>query len=445
MKKIAILGGGESGVGAALLAKEKGYDVFLSDLGQIGFKFKKKLNNNKIKYEENKHTSKSIIEADEIIKSPGIPREASIIKKILKIRKPIISEIEFASRFIKKPIIAITGSNGKTTTTKLLYHLLKYAGKKVAMAGNVGNSLSGEVSKNKNDYYIVELSSFQLEDIVNFKPSIAVILNITSDHLDRYEYSVEKYGDAKFNILKNMDLNDHLIYFQDDKNIYQRINNNNFKVEEYPISIKSKVKNGIYLENHIINVNLNSHKYSIPDKNFTLKGTHNTINAMSAIAVASILGIKKEKINNGLKSFKAIEHRMEFIRKINEISFYNDSKATNVESTYAALNSFNGPIIWIAGGIDKGNDYTKIKTIIKNKVKALICLGKDNKKLINEFKGTIDIIFETIDIKEAVEKSFILSNPGDIVLLSPSCSSFDLFINYEDRGVKFKNIVKNLQ
>jgi UDP-N-acetylmuramoylalanine--D-glutamate ligase len=442
--KIVVLGARESGTGAAILAKAKGFEVFVSDKGIIGDKFKNSLFKHHIKFEEGQHTESEILSATEVIKSPGIPDKTEIIQKLKEKQIPIISEIEFASRYTDAKKICITGSNGKTTTTLLTYHILKKSGLNVGLAGNVGKSFAAMVAEKKHDYYVLELSSFQLDDMYKFKADIAILLNITPDHLDRYEYKMENYVNSKFRITNNQTENDAFIFCADDPEIMKALNNKNIKAKKYPFSITHQIQEGAWLNGNQINININNNMLTMTVEELALQGKHNIYNSMAAGIAARILDIRKEIIRESLSDFQNIEHRLEYVAKINDIEFINDSKSTNVNSAWYALESFDKPIIWIAGGVDKGNDYSILKDLVKAKVKAIVCLGKDNKKLIKAFKDIVPIIVETRSAEEAVSVAYRLGKKGDVVLLSPACASFDLFENYEDRGNKFKAAVRAL-
>lgn len=443
-KKITILGCGESGMGAALLAKNKGYEVFVSDSGFIKEKYKQQLINEGIWFEENTHTLNYILTSDLIIKSPGIPEKAPVITAIRKKNISIISEIEFASQYTKAKIIAITGSNGKTTTTLLTYHILQKAGLNVGLAGNVGKSFALSVLKNSYDYYVLEISSFQLDDIIHFKPHIAIIMNITPDHLDRYNYNFQNYIDSKFLITKNQTIDDYLIYCYDDEVIQKKLQVKNIRSKLIPFSIKEKLENGAYIVDNQLNINIDKNRFTMTIQELALKGKHNQYNSMAAGIASFISGIRKEIIRESLSDFQEVEHRLEKVLKIRGIDFINDSKATNVNSTWYALETVKKPIIWIAGGIDKGNDYTQLEALVKEKVKAIVCLGVDNSKIIKAFEHLNIPIYNTHSMDDAVRTSYKIGLPGDVVLLSPACASFDLFQNYEDRGKKFKNAVRDL-
>lgn len=442
--KIVVLGARESGTGAAILAKAKGYEVFVSDKGKIADKFKQTLLQHQIKFEEEQHSESEILSAEEIIKSPGIPDKAELIVKAKQKGIPVISEIEFAARYTHAKKICITGSNGKTTTTLLTYHILKKAGLNVGLAGNVGKSFAAMVANENHDYYVLELSSFQLDDMFDFKAEIAVLLNITPDHLDRYEYKMENYVNSKFRITQNQTEQDFFIYCLDDPEINKVISHKQIKAKKIPFSIFQKLEEGAWLNNNQININLNNNPLTMTVEELALQGKHNIYNSMAAGIAARILDIRKEIIRESLSDFQNIEHRLEYVAKINDIEFINDSKSTNVNSAWYALESFDKPIIWIAGGVDKGNDYSMLKDLVKAKVKAIVCLGKDNKKLIKAFKDIVPTIIETSSAEEAVGVAYRLGKKGDVVLLSPACASFDLFENYEDRGNKFKIAVRAL-
>ncbi len=436
-----ILGAGESGVGAALLAKKQGFNVFVSELGKISEHYKEILEDNKIIFEEGKHTEKVILMAEEVIKSPGIPEKAPIITKIREEGIRIISEIEFAARYTKAKLIGITGTNGKTTTTLLTYHLMKNAGLNVGMAGNVGESFAESVSKDKFDWYVLEVSSFQLDDCYDFTPNIAILLNITPDHLDRYNKEMQNYIDAKFRMFQSMDENHTLIYNAEDKNTIKQMKEDEPFATLKPINAKWYDDKSIVIPVGTIN---KLQKKAIKFDNLPLVGRHNQLNISAAITVAMMAGVSEEQVREGLKTFKNTAHRLEKVVEINGITFVNDSKATNVDSVFYALGSYEQPIIWIAGGIDKGNDYKQIEAIVSKNVKGLVCMGKDNTKLYKFFKGKVPNIADTTDIKSAVKRAFSFAEKGDVVLLSPACSSFDLFKNYEDRGEQFKNLCLEL-
>jgi len=442
--RLAILGAGESGVGAAYLAKQQGYDVFVSDFGAIEANYKKQLQEWGIPFEENKHTEEDILKAVEVIKSPGIPDKAPIVKKIKEKNIPVISEIEFAGRYTDAKIIGITGSNGKTTTTSLTYHILKSAGLNVGLAGNIGKSFAYQVATEKFDWYVLELSSFMLDDMYRFKTDIAILLNITPDHLDRYEYKMENYVASKFRITQNQTGNDAFIYCADDAETIKGMAGINFAATLYPFSIEQKVEPGAYLEKDNIVINIHQQHFQMSITELALQGKHNIYNSMASGIVAKLLELRDPLIRESMGNFKNIEHRLESVGKISGISFINDSKATNVNSTWYALESMTSDVILILGGVDKGNDYSMLKDLVRQKVKAIVCLGKDNKRIHDAFENVVDVIVNTYSAQEAVQVSYHLATKGDTVLLSPACASFDLFKNYEDRGRQFKQAVKEL-
>jgi len=444
-KKIVILGAGESGVGAAVLGIKQGYDVFVSDNNIIKENYKSILKDYHINYEENKHTYSEILKADEIIKSPGIPDNTDVIKTIKQNNIPIISEIEFAYRFAMGKIIGITGSNGKTTTSFLLYHILKKSKLDVQLAGNMGKSFAMQLAQKDSKYWVLEISSFQLDDIKAFKADIAILLNITPDHLDRYDNSFEKYAQSKFKIINNQTSEDVFIYCLDDNTITKQLEQHSIKTRTYPFSISKKISdNGAYLDENKLIIIVNNNKFNIMIEQLALQGKHNIYNSMAAAISARILEISDEILKESLSNFDNIEHRLEFVASVHGIDFINDSKATNVNSTWYALESFNRPIIWIAGGIDKGNDYKFLNEIVKRKVKGIVCLGEDNTKIIKAFIKKVPFIADTKTMQDAVNAAYYFGEPGDVVLLSPACASFDLFENFEDRGIQFKNAVREL-
>lgn len=444
MKRLVILGGGESGVGAAILGKKVGFDVFLSDMGSIKDEYKAILSEKGIPFEEKQHTDTLILNADWIIKSPGIPKKSTIIQKINERQILISSEIEFASQYTDATLIAITGSNGKTTTTSLTYHMYKKAGYSVGLAGNIGKSFAWQVAEENFDYYILEISSFQLDDIQNFKPHIAMVLNLSPDHLDRYEYTYQKYIDAKFTITKNQDTKDYFIYNEDDPMTTNWFQNHNTKAQKLPFSLHMKIENGAFSDHENINFHINSDTFKMKINELALTGKHNIANSMAAGIAGKLSKIKNDFIKQSLMDFEAVEHRLEFVLKINGINFINDSKATNVNSVYYALESMKTTVIWIVGGTDKGNDYSELIPFVQRKVKAIVCLGVDNKKIIDTFQDIVSNIVETKCMKDAVNAAYSLGSKGDSVLLSPACASFDLFKNYEDRGNQFKEEVRKL-
>ncbi|GAB3204513.1 UDP-N-acetylmuramoylalanine--D-glutamate ligase [Pontibacter aydingkolensis] len=442
--KIAILGAGESGVGAALLAQAKGLDVFVSDMSQIKDQYKAKLATAAIPFEEGTHTLDRILDANEIIKSPGIPDKAAVIQEAAKKQIPVISEIEFAGRYTDAEFICITGTNGKTTTTLLIYHLLKNAGLNVGLAGNIGESLAEKVIENRHEYYVVELSSFQLDNMYQFKAHIAVLTNITPDHLDRYEYSMEKYAASKLRIVQNMTGSDFFIYNADDENIAKAFDSPNFGGTTIPFTLQGAAGAKVYFEGQSIKVDAKFYEGTIDTSKSGLIGKHNQYNTMAAVAAAKLLGVSDEQIEKGLETFVNAEHRLQQVGVAKEVTYINDSKATNVEAVWYALEGIKQPIVWIAGGVDKGNDYSTLVDLAREKVKVLVCLGKDNEKLKQVFGRVIPIIAETTSIDYAVRLSRSLSTPGDVVLLSPACASFDLFNNYEHRGQRFKEAVEKI-
>ncbi|MGD9994666.1 MAG: UDP-N-acetylmuramoyl-L-alanine--D-glutamate ligase [Salinivirgaceae bacterium] len=442
--KIGVLGAGESGVGAALLAKAKGFEVFVSDFGSIADKYKEEMNQHQIAWEENGHTIEKLNTAGLIIKSPGIPDKAPIVTHLGEEGIAIVSEIEFACSYTQAFVIGITGSNGKTTTTLLTYEILKRAGLNVGLAGNIGKSFARQVATENFDYYVLELSSFQLDGMFSFKADIAVLMNITPDHLDRYEYKFENYVASKFRIIQNMTKNQKLIFCHDDEVIVERLKQINPDIELLPFSLNEKLLQGAFVEDDQLVVKLNNSEFTMDIKDLALQGKHNTYNSMVAAVAANVLQIKKETIRDCLTNFQGVEHRLEPVIQVHKIEFINDSKATNVNSTWYALESMKKPIVWIVGGIDKGNDYEKLLPMVKEKVKAIVCLGVDNTNIHKAFDGQVKTIVDTQSMDEAVRSAYFLAANGDVVLLSPACASFDLFQNYEDRGRKFKQAVRNL-
>lgn len=444
-KRIVILGGGESGVGAALLAQAKGYEVFLSDMGEISSKYQTILEEHRIEFEQGRHSNDKIMAAGEVIKSPGIPDNARLIREISHQGINVIGEIEFASRFTNARLLTVTGTNGKTTTAMLLYHLLKSAGLKVGLAGNVGYSFAKQVIVGQFDYYVIELSSFQLDGIEDFKSDIAILLNISPDHLDRYGHDLNLYIASKFRIIKNSTHKDHFVYFYDDDTIKSYCENQPIAANSLPISLEHEMTSGAWLDNRNLRFrNIDHRDFHIGLDVLPLKGNHNMVNAMAAVIAAALVGVDEAKLNAALPLFNSVEHRLEPVGTSNGVSFINDSKATNVDAVYYALEAFEHPIIWIAGGIDKGNDYAQILTLVRQNVKALICLGNDNLKLKTAFKGEVENLLESHEMNDALNKAMALANEGDIILLSPACASFDLFKNFEDRGNQFKAAVKNI-
>ncbi|MGY5848247.1 UDP-N-acetylmuramoyl-L-alanine--D-glutamate ligase [Salegentibacter sp. HM20] len=443
-KKLVILGAGESGAGTAILGKKQGFEVFVSDGGKIKEKYKEVLENIEVQWEEGTHSEAVILEADVVMKSPGIPDSAPLVVKLREKGIPVISEIEFAAGYTSAKIIGVTGSNGKTTTTKFIYHILKQAGINVGMAGNVGDSFAKQVAETAPEWYVLELSSFQLDGIVDFKPEIAVLTNITPDHLDRYENSLQKYTESKFRITMNQGENDFFIYDSDDEIIAGWLQKNKIKAQKLPFSLQQKTENGAYIENENIVIKTTNDQFNMPTSTLGLEGKHNTKNAMAAATVAQLLRIRKETIRESMESFQGVEHRLEKVLKINNVQYINDSKATNVNATFYALDSMESETIWIVGGVDKGNIYDDLLPLVNEKVKAIICLGVDNSKILNAFGNCVDMIVETQSMEEAVKMAYRMGEKGDTVLLSPACASFDLFENYEDRGRQFKNAVRNL-
>ncbi|GAB4039921.1 UDP-N-acetylmuramoyl-L-alanine--D-glutamate ligase [Spirosoma jeollabukense] len=444
VKKIVVLGGGESGVGAALLAQAKGFDVFLSDKSALKDRYRITLQTAGIRFEEGQHTEDQILRATEVIKSPGIPATAPLVQKLRAQGTPIISEIEFAARYTKAKLIGITGSNGKTTTTLLIYHLLKTAGFNVGLAGNIGDSFAEQVINDTFDYYVLELSSFQLDGMYDTHLDVMILLNITPDHLDRYGYDFRNYIASKFRILQNAHPDDQFIYFAESQPILDELAKRQPIVDRLPISLQTSVAPGGYLADGQLITQYKEHSFAIAQAETPLRGPHNAINMLAAILAAQAVGIMKEAIETGLKTFQNAAHRLEPAGIINGITFINDSKATNVDSVFYALASMDAPTIWIAGGQDKGNDYHQLDELVRQKVKALICLGVDNHKLVDYFGGKVSAIYETQLITDAIAKGLEWGQSGDVVLLSPACASFDLFKNYEDRGNQFKAAVKKL-
>jgi len=442
--RLVILGAGESGVGTALLGKKEGYEVFVSDFGSISEKYQQILNEEKIEWEQQQHTESKILNADVVVKSPGIPDKALIVKKLHEKGIKVISEIEFVYQFAKNTSIAITGSNGKTTTTMLAYHLLKQESLNVGLAGNIGESYAKQVAIDPEKLFVLELSSFQLDGNINYNPHIAIITNISPDHLDRYEYKYENYIASKFRITMNQTEKDYLIYDADDEAINNWLNNNQTKAQLVPFSLTKKFEKGAYLEDNNIIAMINNEKMTVPVAEIAIEGKHNVKNAMAATLVAQMMRVRKQTIRESLSNFQNAEHRLEKVAKINKVQYINDSKATNVNATYFALESMNTPTVWIVGGVDKGNDYDELMTFVHEKVKAIICLGIDNTKIINAFSPIVDLIVEASSMEEAVKLASKASEEGDTVLLSPACASFDLFTSYEDRGTQFKNEVQKL-
>ncbi|MBQ5881724.1 MAG: UDP-N-acetylmuramoyl-L-alanine--D-glutamate ligase [Bacteroidales bacterium] len=444
MNRIVVLGGGESGVGAAVLAKVKGFDTFLSDFSTLTDQAKEMLNKYEIPFEEGGHTPEKILNADEIIKSPGIPDTVAIVKGAIALGIPVISEIEFAGRYDRAKKICITGSNGKTTTTSLIYYILQNAGLNVGLAGNIGSSYALQVATKDFDIYVLELSSFQLDGMYDFKADIAIITNITPDHLDRYDHNMLNYIKAKFRITQNMSEKDCFIFCDDDQVTIGHIKEIVTRAKMLPISQQREVMEGAFTLDNKLTIRYNEDEYTIPTEELSLRGRHNIYNSMAAAIAGKIMNITNEVIRRSLATFNNIEHRLENVLTVKGVQYINDSKATNVNSSWYALECMERPVVWIAGGTDKGNDYSELYDLVEKKVKALICLGKDNTKLHKSFEGKIEIITDALSAKEAVEKAYEIAEDGDVVLLSPCCASFDLFKNYEDRGRQFKNAVREL-
>ena len=443
MKRIVILGAGESGAGAAVLAKKEGFDVFVSDMSKISDKYKEMLNSRGIAWEEGEHTEELILNADEIIKSPGIPDKAPMVKMAIEKGIHIISEIEFAGRYSSSKMICITGSNGKTTTTSLIYHIFKNAGYDVGLAGNIGNSLALQVAEEPHEYYVIELSSFQLDNMYEFKADIAILLNITPDHMDRYDYCMQNYVDSKMRIIQNQTKEDTFIYWNDDPIIKKELEQYDIKAFKCPFSeVKERGSIG-YLESGMYKIEVPT-PFNMEQESLSLSGKHNIYNSLAAGIATNVAGIKNEVIRKSLSDFPGVEHRLEKVAKVRGVQYINDSKATNVDACWYALESMNTKVVLIIGGKDKGNDYEQIKPLVKEKCTALVYLGADNTKLHENFDSLGITIRDTHSMKECVEACYELANPGDTVLLSPCCASFDLFKNMEDRGEQFKTLVRNL-
>jgi UDP-N-acetylmuramoylalanine--D-glutamate ligase len=444
-KRIVILGGGESGVGAALLCKQQGYDVFVSDGGKIKSAYEDELISNQIPFESGSHSLDKILNADEVMKSPGIPHNNAVVKQIIAAGIPLISEMELAYRYKgDSMIIGITGSNGKTTTTSLIYHICLTGGIDCALVGNIGYAITRQIALSPKPLYVAEISSFQLDGCINYKPNIAVITNISPDHLDRYEYKYENYIASKFRITMNQDENDYLIYDNDDEAISNWLQNNKTKAQLIPFSLLKKMKNGAFINNDTMEFSINNEEFAMKTTDISLEGKHNMKNAMAATSVAQLMKIRKETIRESLSNFQGVEHRLEKVLKIQNVQYINDSKATNVNATFFALDSMNVPTVWIVGGVDKGNDYSELMSLVREKVKAIICLGIDNRKIIDAFSDVVDMMVEVDNMRDAVNTAKHIAEKGDNVLLSPACASFDLFQNYEDRGNQFKAAVRNL-
>ncbi|WP_062056128.1 UDP-N-acetylmuramoyl-L-alanine--D-glutamate ligase [Aquimarina longa] len=443
-KRLVVLGAGESGVGTAILGKKEGFDVFVSDKGVIANNYKEVLKNFEIEWEEQGHTENKILNANIVMKSPGIPDKVTLIEKLHVKGIPVLSEIEFAAKYTDAQIVGITGSNGKTTTTMLTHYVLKQGGLQVNMAGNIGDSFAKQVAEKDAPFYVLELSSFQLDGIEDFTPHIAILTNITPDHLDRYEYKIENYIASKFRIAMNQKEEDYFIYDADDKMIVEYLVKHPIRSRLLPFSLTKKVENGAYVEGENIIITIDNNKIIMSTTNLALKGNHNVKNAMAASTVSQLLKIRKATIRECLENFHGVEHRLENVLKINNVQYINDSKATNVNATFYALDAMKSATVWIVGGVDKGNDYTELYPLVNEKVKAIICLGVDNSKIINAFGNCIDYIVETQSMKEAVEMAYKIADRNENVLLSPACASFDLFKNYEERGRQFKEAVREL-
>ncbi|WP_443633908.1 UDP-N-acetylmuramoyl-L-alanine--D-glutamate ligase [Candidatus Marifrigoribacter sp. Uisw_064] len=444
LQKLVILGGGESGVGTAILGKKEGFDVFVSDFGIIKDKYKQVLLHHEINWEDEGHSEEKIIKASLVMKSPGIPDTTPLVVQLKKLGIPVISEIEFASKYTKANIIGITGSNGKTTTATILYQLLKQGGLNVALGGNIGKSFAEIVATESIDHFVLELSSFQLDGIVDFAPHIAILINLSPDHLDRYDNDYSKYIDSKFRIIMNQTKDDYFIYDADDEMIQKWMSNHSIKSQLLPFSLKKQFDTGAYIKNKKLIITIDNNPFTMPISTLGLKGQHNLKNAMAASTVSKLLSIRKATIRECLEGFQGVEHRLERVLKINNVNYINDSKGTNVNATFYALDSMESPTVWIVGGVDKGNDYNELLPLVNEKVKAIICLGVDNQKIIQAFGNVVDIMVETHSMQDAVKVAYRLSEKGDSVLLSPACASFDLFENYEERGRVFKEAVRNL-
>ena len=444
MKRLVILGGGESGVGSAILGKNKGYEVFVSDIGSISHTYKEVLLHHKINFEERQHTNALILNASLVVKSPGIPESVPIVQQLYQKGTSVISEIEYAAKFSNATLIGITGSNGKTTTTLLTHHLLKAAKMNVGVAGNIGTSFAQQIAEEKFTSYVLELSSFQLDGIKDFRPHIAIITNITPDHLDRYEHDFDQYIASKFRITKNQSEHDFLIYDADDQTISQWLENHKTRAKLVPYSIKRELDYGAFLKDNKIITNINTEKFSMEIAKLRLQGKHNLKNTMAGALASQLLNVRSQTIKDSLTNFEGVEHRLENVQKVNGVQFINDSKATNVNATFYALEYLKEPVVWIVGGVDKGNDYEDLLPLVREKVKAIVCLGLDNEKLKSVFFNVVDMMIETAGAEEAVKVAYKLSQRGDTVLLSPACASFDLFENYQDRGRQFKDAVRNL-
>ncbi|MFZ4726905.1 MAG: UDP-N-acetylmuramoyl-L-alanine--D-glutamate ligase [Paludibacter sp.] len=444
MNRIVILGAGESGAGAAVLAKKQGFDVFVSDMSEIKTEYKALMDKFEISWEEKQHSEQQILNADEVIKSPGIPDKAPIIKKLHEQGTPVISEIEFAGRYTQAKMICITGSNGKTTTTMLVYHILQNAGLNVGLAGNVGQSLALQIATENFDYYVLELSSFQLDGMTEFKADIAILLNITPDHLDRYDYNFQNYVDSKFRITQNQTDQDAFIFWDNDPVIQAELAKRNIQSAMYPFAIERNEKTKAFIEQDELIIKTLKSLFTMPTTELALQGLHNTYNSMAAGLAASIVNVRKDSIRQSLQDFQGVEHRLEYVATVRNVRYINDSKATNVNSCWYALQSMKTPVVLILGGTDKGNDYSEIESLVTEKVKSLIFMGVDNKPLHDFFDGKIENIIDVQSMEDAVNAAYKMTSDGDTVLLSPCCASFDLFKNYEDRGKQFKTCVRNL-
>ncbi len=443
-KRIVILGAGESGVGSAVLAQKQGYDVFVTDSGVIKDKYREMLVSHKIAFEEGRHSLELILNAGEVIKSPGLHEDNPVVVAVREKKIPVISEIEFAGRYTDAVKICVTGSNGKTTTTNLISHMMKKAGLKVAMTGNVGNSFALAVAEGGYDYYVIELSSFQLDGMYDFKADIAILMNITPDHLDRYDHEMQNYVDSKMRVIRNQTSADYFIWCADDPVTIREVEKRTLLAHSMPFSLDKSEGMAAFIENDNLILDITPKTSLMTIHDLALKGRHNTYNSMAAAIAGKVLNIRKETIRESLTDFQGVEHRLETVIMVAGINFINDSKATNVNSTWYALECMKTGVIWIAGGVDKGNDYSELNSVVKEKVKAIVCLGKDNQKIINSFSGLVPTIVETTSMEEAVRSAYYLAHKGDTVLLSPACASFDLFNNYEDRGHQFKMAVRNL-
>ncbi|MFO7722496.1 MAG: UDP-N-acetylmuramoyl-L-alanine--D-glutamate ligase [Bacteroidales bacterium] len=444
-KRIVILGGGESGTGSAVLAVKQGFDTFLSDGGMLKEEYRRMLVERGISFEEGGHTPGKVLNANEVIKSPGIPDTHPLVQQLLQKGVPVISEIEFAGRYTDAVMICITGSNGKTTTTMLLYHILKKAGLNVGLAGNVGESFALQVAEQKFDCYVLEISSFQLDGMFRFRADIGILTNITPDHLDRYDYDFGKYTASKMRILQNQRPQDAFIYFADDPVIREWMAQHRVSPVCYPFSLEQQpMENGAWISDEKMNIQINQNKFDMYLEKLALQGRHNTCNSMAAGIAAVLMKVRKDSLRESLSDFQNVEHRLEFVVRVHGVEFINDSKATNVNSAWYALECQTKPVIWIAGGVDKGNDYAVLQPLVKEKVKGMVCLGKDNGRLVQTFGKEVPVMTESLSMIDAVKQAYLMANDGDVVLLSPACASFDLFENYEDRGRQFKSAVREL-